>query len=273
MKLNNRKVVITGASGGIGSALAAALAAQGCRLLLSGRKLPQLEALRSSLAGGEHSLVVADLTSAEGVEALANAAEAFGADTLVNCLGVNALATVEDCDQDMVSQIMNTNLVAPINTCRAMLRVLRQRERATILNVGSILGSIGYAGSTLYCASKFGLRGFTEALRRELSDSKVDVIYVAPRATATALNSDAMNQMNEELGNAVDSPEAVARKIVSALQRSGSGRYYFGRMEAFFVRLNALFPSLVDRAVMSQLKTIKAYCTTGGKLANPGRTP
>lgn len=260
MKLEERKVVITGATGGIGGEVAAELAAQGCSVLVTGRNSDKLRLLLDSLPGEGHRSVHADLTTAEGIRDLVAAANNFAANTLINCMGVNQLATLEMCGYDDVNALMSTNLIAPINVCRSMLRVLEKQPSATIVNVGSILGSIGYAGSTLYCASKFGLRGFSEALRRELSDTSINVMYFAPRATATALNSDAMNQMNQALGNSVDSPSWVAKQLLALLQRDRSGNRYLGRAEAFFVRLNALFPFMVDKAVSEQLSTIKEHC-------------
>lgn len=260
MDLSERKVVITGASGGIGSSLAQALANAGCQVLLTGRNEEKLKQISTSLAGGGHDYVVADLTDNDGIAKLVTAAETFTANTLINCLGINQLATLDMCNNDDVANLMTTNLVAPINVCRSLLPVLEQQISATIINVGSILGSIGYAGSTLYCAGKFGLRGFSEALRRELSDSNVNVIYFAPRATDTELNSDAMNQMNKALGNKVDSPTWVAEQLLEVLRKDRSGSRYLGRAESFFVRLNALFPSMVDKAVSEQLATIKTHC-------------
>lgn len=260
MKLNERNVVVTGATGGIGSEVAKALAAQGCHVLITGRNSDKLQDVLLALPGEGHRSVVADLTTAGGIKELVATANNYGANTLINCLGVNRLATLEMCGYDDVSDLMATNLIAPINVCRSMLRVLGKQANATIVNVGSILGSIGYAGSTLYCASKFGLRGFTESLRRELSDTSINVIYFAPRATATALNSDAMNQMNAALGNSVDSPTWVAEQLLDVLRRDRSGNRYLGRAEAFFVRFNALFPSMVDKAVSEQLTTIKEHC-------------
>lgn len=260
MKLDERNVVITGATGGIGGEVAAELAAQGCRLLVTGRNSEKLRDLLRALPGEGHRSVPADLTTAEGIRDLVSAARSFAANTLINCLGVNQLATLDMCGYDDVNALMATNLIAPINVCRGMLKVLESQPSATIVNVGSILGSIGYAGSTVYCASKFGLRGFTESLRRELSDTSINVMYFAPRATATALNTDAMNQMNVALGNSVDSPTWVAKQLLDVLRRDRSGNRYLGRAEAFFVRLNALFPSMVDKAVSEQLSTIKEHC-------------
>ncbi len=266
MAITGKNVVVTGATGGIGSAIARALDAAGCRLLLTGRSAAKLTTLASGLQGRDHVTLAADLTSRAGVEQLGAAAAQFSASALVNCLGVNQLSALDDTNYSDVDQIIATNLTAPINVCSTLLPLLQSREKATIINVGSILGSIGYAGSTVYCASKFGLRGFTEALRRELADSKVKVVYFAPRATNTELNSDRARQMNQELGNAVDSPEWVAQQLVSALEVDKSLNRYLGWPERFFVGLNGLLPSVVDSALFRQLATIKRYYRVGQPL-------
>jgi short-subunit dehydrogenase len=263
MALKGKNVIVTGATGGIGSAIAKALDAAGCRLLLTGRNTARLTALGSALQGDDHFMLATDLTSRAGIEQLGEAAAQFDASVLVNCLGVNQLAALAEANYSDVDDIIATNLTAPINVCRTLLPLLENQQKATIINVGSILGSIGYAGSTVYCASKFGLRGFTEALRRELADSNIKVVYFAPRATNTALNSDRARQMNQELGNAVDSPEWVARQLVSAMEVDKSLNRYLGWPERFFVKLNGLMPAVVDSALSRQLATIKRHCRTG----------
>lgn len=263
MALTGKKVIVTGATGGIGSAIARALDTAGCHLLLTGRSTAKMTSLLATLPGNDHAILAADLTSKAGIELLRDEAERFKASTLVNCLGVNRLSSLDKANYGDVDHIIATNLTAPVNVCRALLPLFEGQEKATIVNVGSILGSIGYAGSTLYCASKFGLRGFTEALRRELADTAISVVYFAPRATNTELNSDRAKQLNQELGNAVDSPEWVARQLVSVLEANKSLNRYLGWPERFFVGLNGLLPSIVDNALSRQLATIKRYCRVG----------
>lgn len=257
------KALITGASGGIGGAVAQQLAAHGANLLLAGRNTARLQKLVSQLPGTGHKIVQADLTTDVGIAHLREVAEAFGVDTVINALGVNQLSTLEDMHADQVQAMVTTNLVAPMRVCQELLPFLKRQSAAMIVNVGSILGSIGYAGSTAYCATKFGLRGFTESLRRELSDSSVQVAYFAPRATSTSLNSARMNAMNQELGNAMDHPKDVAFQLYRLLSRRKSSRRYLGWPERFFVRLNSLLPGVVDRAVSKQLPIIKRYCSLG----------
>lgn len=264
MLANSMKVVLTGATGGIGAAAARALDKAGARLLLTARSGIALERLRRELRNPEHADVVADIGTAGGRAHLLAAAERFGANVLVNNAGTAKLALLEQNSDADIADIANINLIAPMLLCRDFIPLLRRCNTAAIVNVGSILGSIGYAGSTAYCASKFGLRGFTEALRRELADSAVQVIYFAPRATATALNSSAMQALNSELGNAVDDPDAVAAKLVAALEQPGRD-HLLGWPEALFVRINALFPSVVGNALRRQLQTIRHYATINSK--------
>ena len=263
MSISGKKIVLTGATGGIGLAMARELDHAGARLLLSGRSDQKLQDLLATLKGKANASVVADLTSPQGVLSLTAKAQAFRAEILINCLGVNQLATLDETKEEDTVNIMATNLIAPINVCRSLLPGLKTQPQSTIINVGSILGSIGYPGSTLYCASKFGLRGFTEALRRELSDTQVRVVYFAPRATNTSLNTLEMNQMNVELGNDVDSPETVAKKLVHLLESGKSTNRYLGWPEKLFVFINSLFPAMVDNAVSKKLATIKRYCRLG----------
>lgn len=125
-----------------------------------------------------------------------------------------------------------------------------------MVNLGSAFGSLGYPGFSLYCASKFGLRGFSEALARELADSKIRILHLAPRATATAMNDRRVDALNETLGNAVDPPEAVARALLRLL-RGRRRRLALGRPEILFGLLNALTPGSVDAGIARQLPVIR----------------
>lgn len=261
MHTSTMRVVLTGASGGIGRATARALDAVGARLLLCGRNEETLQGVRAELRNYGHVCVAADIATAAGRAQLVAAADEFRPNVLVNNAGVGSLGLLEHSSDAAVADLIGINLVAPMLLCRDFIPLLRRCESAAIVNVGSILGSIGYAGSVAYCASKFGLRGFTEALRRELADSPIQVIYFAPRATATALNSSAMQALNSELGNAVDDPDAVAARLLAALRQPGRD-HLLGWPESFFARLNAVFPAVVGNALRKQLGIIRRHATT-----------
>lgn len=126
------------------------------------------------------------------------------------------------------------------------------------MNLGSTFGSIGYPGFATYCASKFALRGFSEALRRELADTPIKVLYIAPRATRTGMNTQSVVALNDELNVAMDDPKTVAAQIAAALQYEHE-LLYLGWPEKFFVRLNSLLPGIVDRALRKQLPVVQRF--------------
>ncbi|HWS73730.1 MAG TPA: SDR family oxidoreductase [Quisquiliibacterium sp.] len=258
MKLSECRVLLTGASGGIGQALAERLSAGGARLLLAGRQGEALEdlALRHP---GQVSLVRADLRQSEGREAVMAAVRQFGGlNCVINAAGVNQFSLLERQDEDAISRLIDLNVTATLQLTHRLLPLLRVPPKALLVNLGSTFGSIGYPGFSAYCASKFAMRGFSEALRRELADSRIKVLYVAPRATRTSMNSGPVVAMNEELHVAMDDPRAVAAQIVGAIERERE-ELYIGWPEKLFVRLNGLLPRVVDQALRKQLPVIQRF--------------
>lgn len=259
-----RRLILTGANGGIGRAIALRLAREGWTLTLVGRAMAELQAQRLALPGGSgiHTVLQADLTNADDRARLCAEVEQLG-DTcgLINCAGIPAFALLDQLGDAQLRTLFDTNVLAPIALCRDLLPLLQQR-RGVIVNIGSIFGSIGYPGFSGYCASKFALRGFTEALRRELADSPVAVHYVAPRAVDTGLNSSAVQQLNRELGNAVDSPDVVAAAVSKALASKRGGDRYLGWPEQLFVRINGLLPRIVDNALRKPLARVRHHANS-----------
>lgn len=257
-ELSGRVCVLTGATGGIGIALAQALATEGCRLVLCGRSRVQLEALASTLpAGTVLDTCIGSLTDASTQSALAKLANDRKADVLVNLAGVNQLQAFDQISAEEISHMVSTNLLLPMTLTRLLLPGFKRKASAMIVNVGSVFGSIGHPGYVAYSASKFGLRGFSQALGRELADSTVNVVHVAPRATRTAMNDGSARSLNEALGNREDAPGEVAMQIVRAMQRCKS-MTTLGWPEKFFVFINELLPAIVDKALNANLSTIKA---------------
>ncbi len=255
-----RKIcVLTGATGGIGQAIAQALAARDWQLLLIGRDEVKLHRLQMALPG-QHDVLVADLGSSEAAEKIMAAARLLGgASMLINNAGVNKMQSLEQSSEAEIAATLLLNLQMPMLLCRAFLPQLREKS-GTIVNIGSSFGSIGYPYQSLYCASKFGLRGFSEALARELADSDVSVRYLAPRATDTEINSAEVREMNRELGNRMDSPEVVAEALCKLIE-GRDRRLFIGFPEKLFARLNGLLPELVDNAIAKQLPKIKQFLT------------
>jgi len=261
VNLQNKTIVLTGASGGIGQAMAHELANNGARLILVGRNTDKLEDLASSL-NGEHLFLTADLSSEDGRNQLFDYCSCNGSiNLLINNAGVSAFEMIEDQSDSDITKLLSINLISPILITKRLLPLLQSSADGGVVNVGSTFGAIGYPGFNTYCASKFGLRGYSEALRRELVDSNLQVFYLAPRATNTAINSSRVANLNSELGNAVDEPIIVAKALLKQLQKNRMN-CYVGWPEKFFARLNGLLPTLVDASLCKQLPVIRRLAKT-----------
>lgn len=269
MELTGARVLLTGATGGLGRELAWGLAEAGADLLLLGRDETRLAAIADGLkgTGARIRCLATDLNQAESGETIAEAAREFGVNVLVNNAGINAFGLYETQDWAVAEAVLATNLLAPMRLTRALLPWLKSQPAAAILNVGSTFGSLPFPGFAAYSAAKAGLKGFSQALRRELADSRVEVVYVAPRAIATALNSPAVNALNRELGSREDPPALAARQILAALA-AGRKEVHLGFPEALFARLNGLFPRLIDQALAGKLPSIRRHA-----LPEPGAEP
>ncbi|QUI61660.1 SDR family oxidoreductase [Pseudoalteromonas sp. A22] len=251
--------VITGASRGIGRAISKQLAMHNWRCLLIGRDSEKLKQVIAGLSG-EHDYLALDITAEDAATQIARkAATMGGVDLLVNNAGINTMAGFAEILPTDLKKQMETNLLAPMLVSQACLPQLIS-SHGTIVNLGSAFGSIGFPYQSSYCASKFGLRGFTEALTREL-DNQVAVKYLAPRATTTEMNDDRATAVNHALGNQMDSPEVVAQAFMKLLH-SNTKRAAIGFPERFFARLNGLLPELVDNALIKKVKTIQTIFST-----------
>lgn len=263
MQLRDKRILLTGATGGIGSVLVRLLASEGASLVLCGMRKNALETLERDLAASgyanSHQIIEADLGINEDRQRVARECKSLGGiDVLINLAGVLEFKLFEEQAPEFIERTISVNLLAPMLLCHELLPQLKQKEVATILNVGSIFASIGHPGFVSYCASKAGVKTFTEALARELDDTNITVSYIAPRATATALNSDRVNAMNKALGNSTDTPDYVATQIMNQLKK-GSVLNYLGWPEKIFVRINALMPAVVHKALVKNLDLIKQY--------------
>jgi short-subunit dehydrogenase len=258
------RALVTGGAGGIGGAIADELLARGASVLLVDRDAAALERASRRLGrfGDRVGTLAADLTSAADRQRVTSESAAWrgGVNVLVNNAGINHFRMFEDQPAEQVDLAVAVNVLAPIHLCRGLLPHLKRQPEACILNTGSVFGSIGYPGYAVYSATKFAVRGFTEALRRELADSTVRVYYVAPRATRTGINTSAVERMNEELGVAMDPPAVVARAVCDMLA-GGRAEAVIGWPEKLFARVNGLLPRLVDGALRKQLPVIRRYAT------------
>ncbi|WP_456295618.1 SDR family oxidoreductase [Vibrio sp. AK197] len=252
MELNNKRILLTGATGGIGQQAAQLLAEQGARLLLVARNQQKLEALIARLSNPDvHTTLSADLTTRAGRCALNQQVEHWQQQgkrlsVIINNAGSNQFQFLSQRSHDTLETELNLNLLTPILLSQMAMQWLERP--GLILNVGSTFGAIGYPGYTSYCAAKAGLHRFSEALNRELDGAGINVLYLAPRATDTDLNSAAVQAMNKKLGNHSDSPQVVAQQLVEMLQQEQATRW-LGWPEKLLVQINQWFPSLVSNAI------------------------
>jgi len=253
------RLVLTGASGGIGAAFAQALAPHCVSMVLVGRDGAALEALRARLGPVLVRVVVGDVTQDATLAAVEEAADALGGvNLLINNAGVNAFHDFQTQEPATLRSLLDINLLAPMLLTQRLLPQLRAAPGAQVVNVGSLFGYLGYPGFTGYCASKAGLRGFTQALRRELADTDVAVRHFIPRATRTPINAGAVDALNAEMGVPVDQPQDVARQLSAFLDGTAWERKA-GLREALLVLVNQLLPALPDRAIRGQLAIIQRH--------------
>ena len=183
--LSGRRALVTGASGGIGGAVAAALHGQGCHVVLAGRRREALDGLAATLGGGRCEVATGDLADAAAADALVAAAEPV--DILVNNAGItrDALALrLKDSDWQAV---LDTNLTAAFRLARAALKGMVKRRHGRIVSVTSIVGATGNPGQANYAAAKAGLVGMSKALAQEVAGRGVTVNCVAPGFIDTAM--------------------------------------------------------------------------------------
>ena len=250
MKPNEARVLLTGAAGGIGSAAAHALLRAGASVLLVGRNAEKLYDLAESLKklhapAAPVEWHTCDLTSSGGTSDLAAVATAWNCNVVVHNAGIGAFGHFDQTDPGAIRRVIETNLLAPMLLTHALLPHLMGLPEARVICVGSVLGRLGLPGYAAYGASKFGLRGFAEALRRELGNTPVKVQYLGPRSTKTPFNGADAEAFNRATGTASDPPELVAQALLDMLQ-SGEAERFLGFPEKLAVRINGLAPTLLD---------------------------
>ena len=217
MELSGRSALLTGATGGLGRATAAALAGRGAKLLLSGRKADALEALAAELPGGEHRVLPADLAEPGAAEKLA--AEAGAVDILVANAGLPATGRLTDFSSDQLTRALRVNLEAPMLLARAVEPGMLERGSGHMVFVSSLSGKSPSPLSSVYNATKFGLRGFALGLRTDLDPHGIGVSIVSPGTIREAgMYSDSGAPPIKGLGTGT--PKQVADAVVKAIERN-----------------------------------------------------
>jgi len=213
--LASAHVLVLGATGGLGSAIARRLVASGARVTLSGRDGARLEALADELGTAVVTVVAADLTMPDGPASVVRAASADAALTgVVNAAGVAAFGPVEDLDDDTLDEVLLLDLVAPIRLARAALAVIP--EGGFLAQVSAVVAEKAMPGMAAYSAAKAGLTAFDAALATELRRRRIRVLDVRPPHTETGLATRPVAGEAPRLPQGLD-PDAVAERVVRAL--------------------------------------------------------
>jgi short-subunit dehydrogenase len=253
MQLDRAIALITGAGSGIGRAIAIELSHRGVWPILLGRNVATLEETRQQLKSPTDAWVLPlDLADEEARAGLFKKIHDMAGtlDLLINNAGMVPAGPVTSQDDDSWRRMLELNLIAPMSLTRRLLPLLRASGRGRVVNVGSMFGDIAFPYFAAYSAGKFGLRGWSEALRRELADQGVGVTYCAPRGTRTAA-ADGFAAYVKAFGMRLDPPQAVARRIVDGIADDARDVYPRGP-ERLFMLVQRLFPSLIDNGLRKQ---------------------
>lgn len=244
------RAIVTGASSGIGRAIALELGRQRADVVVVARRADRLEEVTKEIesTGIRAKAVVGDITDPATRQAAIDCAkDKFGGlDIVVNNAGISGMGRFEDASQDRLRRVFEVNLFALIELTRIAIPLLKQSNTPIIVNVSSILGHIALPNLSEYSATKFAVRGFSNALRAELHSTGIDVLVVSPATVETEI----WDRMIEETGKTSwrarrgATPEFVAKKAVRAMRR-GRREVFPGFFTRIAQRGNRLFPSLV----------------------------
>ncbi|MCW6512586.1 SDR family NAD(P)-dependent oxidoreductase [Lichenifustis flavocetrariae] len=260
MKIEGKRVLVTGGSSGIGFALAERLISQKVRLLITGRRADALDkaVARLRLHGGEVNGLVADVATPEGrASTLDGALSALGGlDVLVNNAGGVRAGRLEDISEAEIRTMIEVDLVAPILLTRSALPALRSGGQGLVVNITSAAALLGMPFYATYAAAKAGLARFGEAMRRELNGEGVHVMTVYPGATNTPMMQS--SKAGPELGFAREPASAVAKAIVDGMIDGAFEVVRGGEMRAAMIARNREDPAALDQRFLEMKPELAA---------------
>jgi short-subunit dehydrogenase len=251
-EIKDSRVIVTGASSGIGRAVSLELARAGAKLIAVARREDRLRKLADEIAaiGGRVETVVGDVTDPQIRQRAIEAAQSHygGLDLLINNAGIGALGLFEQADPQRARTVFEVNFFALIEMTRLALPLLKKGNRPMLVNISSIVGHRGIPYRSEYSASKFAVQGFSEAIRAELTRYGIDVLVVSPGTTETEFFDGVFERGTEPSWprHKPISAEAVARKMVKAIRQGRHEIIPYG-LGKVLCWMNRLSPSLLDR--------------------------
>ena len=232
-RLDNKTALVTGASQGIGEAVARRLASQGARVVLAARNEEKLQRLAAEIeaAGGSARPLVLDVSQAETFgEKLKSLPDDFaGIDILVNNAGITADNLLARMSLDDWEKVLRTNLTGAFGLTKEVVRGMMKKRWGRVINVSSVVGLMGNAGQANYAAAKAGLIGFTKSLARELGSRSITVNVVAPGYIQTAMTDKLPEQAREELTG------SIALKRLGTVDDVATAVLYLASEEAGYI--------------------------------------
>lgn len=252
--ISGLRAIVTGASSGIGLALARELNGQGADLVLSARREERLARLADELRAGGRQVVyrAGDITSAAIRASLLEASrdQLGGLDLLINNAGVGAIGPFALATEERLRQVMEVNFFAPAEMMRNAIELLQDGRQPMIVNISSVLGHRAVPRKSEYCASKFALHGLSDAVRAELKGSGIDLLLVSPSTTESEFFDRVLENKSRRsrLSFSGMPAEHVARQVVRAIRR-GRQEIILSPGGKLLVWLDRLSPPLVNRLV------------------------
>lgn len=251
--LKNKVIVVTGASSGIGRATARNLAASGAIVIAVARNYERLKELQDETikSNGIVSFYATDISIPENISNLIQSVmnQHKRIDGWINNAGFGILCFLEELPYTEFQNILNTNLLAPYQSMKQLIPIMRDQGGGVIINISSVIGRRGVPYYSAYCATKFALIGMTESVRAELGNSSpVKVCIVNPGLTNTNFGKHISNPSNLSIENnwiRGASPDKVSKTILKCLANP-KPEYYVSWFDHLFIIVNTLFPSLIS---------------------------
>jgi NAD(P)-dependent dehydrogenase (short-subunit alcohol dehydrogenase family) len=217
--LKEQVAVVTGGSSGIGFAIAASLAAEGMDLAIAARDQSRLQKAATQLEGAQRRVIAVQTDVSVGAqveELVRRTLDAFGRiDLLVNNAGIGLWASISECEEDEWDRVQAVNLKGAFLCTRAVLPVMKRQGSGYIVNIASVAGKTGFGGASAYCASKFGMVGFTESLLEEGVGHHIKATAICPGYVATPMVEGASVPLKEMIP-----PEDIGQLVVGLLHLS-----------------------------------------------------
>ena len=259
--VKDKVVIITGASSGIGRALAFECAARGARVTLAARSLDKLNEVAQELAAAKHEVLIvrADVSLEEDCKAIIRkTVERFGRiDILINNAGISMRASFTDVSLDVIRSLIDVNFWGTVYCTKYAIPYLLE-SKGSVTGVSSIAGFVGLPGRTGYSASKFALKGFLDTIRTEYLKKDIHVLLACPGFTASNIRNTALGADGTQQGEsprdegAMMTSEEVARRIVNAIEKR-KRTLILTAQGKLTVLLSKLLPSLTDKIVYDHM--------------------